>query len=240
MSIQPQGRAPYCPADTIKTVIDKHRAVGLPAPVTGDVLVRIGVPESLVPRTLQALRLLDLIDEKGAITDQLDLIGKTPPNDLPSRLEAWLRGVYAPIFDILDPATATPNDLENAFHGFEPRGQLARIISLFTGLCAYAGIMSEIPVKKPGPRPDGPRKRKIVRSKPAPDGSKGDGEGGSNGQQPNGSDGGGGAAPRGLSGEGADRYLALLLSKAEASDELDADLLDRIERVLGVAKGEQA
>src|SRR6266436_3650546 len=57
--------APYATTSAILDIIGRYRNRGLPSPVNADVLARASIPGSLIPRTLQALVTLDLINEAG-------------------------------------------------------------------------------------------------------------------------------------------------------------------------------
>jgi hypothetical protein len=139
-------------------VIEKHRQVGLQI-MSLQRLQQIGVTEALAPRTMQALTFLGFYGENGMVTPEFDALRKVPEHDFKPRLAALLREAYAPILEVLDPVTATPLDVENAFRGFEPTGQLGRMVQLFMGLMIYADVMPEDRRKAsaPGSRPQGSR-----------------------------------------------------------------------------------
>jgi hypothetical protein len=142
------GRAPYASTGSVQKVIEKHRQVGLQN-VTLLKLQQIGVSESLAPRTLSALESLGFYDEQGNVTPEFDALRKVPEHDFKPGLAELLRKAYAPILGVLDPATATQTDVENAFRGFEPTGQIPRMVQLFIGIMAYAEIMPEVK-RRPG------------------------------------------------------------------------------------------
>jgi hypothetical protein len=142
MTVQREGRAPYASTGSIKTVIEKHRQVGL-QDVSLERLQRIGITEALAPRTLYALTFLGFYDEGGHVTPEFDAVRKVPEHDFKPALADLLKQAYAPILENLDPAVATQLDVENAFRGFEPTGQLPRMVQLFMGLMAYVGLMPE-------------------------------------------------------------------------------------------------
>jgi len=135
-------RAPYASTGSITKVIEKHRQVGLQT-MSLQRLEQIGVTESLAPRTLQALVFLGFYDENGSVTPEFDALRHAEKHEFKPRLAALLREAYAPVLEVLDPATATPLDVENAFRGYLPTGQLARIVQLFMGLMIYADLMPE-------------------------------------------------------------------------------------------------
>lgn len=149
MSIQKNGNAPYAPSGTVLELIDRFRRHGLQTPFTTDVLLRAGVTESLAPRTLQALRLLDLIEDDGSPTRELLGLREAPSNEFQARLGEVVRGAYADVFSFADPATDDPERIEDAFRGYQPHGQRSRMVTLFMGLCEAAGIAEA----KRSPRP---------------------------------------------------------------------------------------
>jgi len=142
MAVQHGGRAPYASTGSITKVIDKHRQVGLQT-VDLQILQRVGVTEALAPRTLQALTSLGFYGEDGDVTPEFNALRHAAEHDFKPRLAALLRESYAPILEVLDLDTATPLDVENAFRGFLPTGQIPRMVQLFMGLMAYVGLMPE-------------------------------------------------------------------------------------------------
>jgi hypothetical protein len=142
MTAMQEGRAPYASMGSVQKVIEKHRQVGLQN-VTLQRLQQIGITESLAPRTLSALEALGFYDGNGNITPEFDALRKVPEHDFKPRLSALLREAYAPILEVLDPATVTQTEVENAFRGFEPTGQIPRMVQLFIQLMVYAGIMPQ-------------------------------------------------------------------------------------------------
>ena len=143
MPVTPNASAPYAPASAIIELIHRHRSRGLPSPVNSDVLARAGISASLIPRTLQALQALDLIDENGAATGTLEGIRLAPEAEYKQRVADWLRATYADALQFVDPATATDNQVRDAFRNYTPIGQQDRMVTLFTGLFREAGIGPE-------------------------------------------------------------------------------------------------
>jgi hypothetical protein len=154
MAGRQEGRAPYASTGSIKTVIEKHRQVGLQT-MSLQRLRQIGITEALAPRTLYTLIFLGFYDDNGDVTPEFDALRKVPEHDFKPRLADLLREAYAPILEIVDPATATALEVENAFRGFEPTGQLPRMVLLFIGLMAYVGIMPE------------PKRRTVATGRPS-------------------------------------------------------------------------
>lgn len=232
MALQVGGKAPYAPAPTVLHVLGRYRDANLPSPITSDVLSRIGVSEGLTSRTLQALRLLDLVQEDGTISEIMEGLGRATDEEYQSRLRELLLAVYKPVLDIIgDPAQASPNDLSNAFRSFEPRGQRERMVRLFVGLCQHVGLIPE--GKRPkasstrtGPaRVVPPRRKTKDRSKPGAEGGSvpapGDPE----------------VSTAVHDGDLRTRYVEMLLEKVRSQDDPDDKLLDRIEQMLEKVEG---
>lgn len=143
MAVRPGSPAPYAPPATVLALIQSFRNRGLQTPFTPDVLARAGVQESLIPRTMQALRVLDLVDAEGAPTAQLEGLRRAAEGEYKPRLEAVIRAAYAEVFQFVDPAKDDAVKVRDAFRAFEPIGQIGRMVTLFLGLCQAAGIIPE-------------------------------------------------------------------------------------------------
>src|SRR6476660_6391417 len=101
MAVTKDKSAPYAPAKTILDLINRYRQRGLPIPIDAETLARASVPETLIPRILQTLRVLDLINEGGQPTPTFEGIRLAPEAEYQKRLEDWLRGTYADIFSFV-------------------------------------------------------------------------------------------------------------------------------------------
>lgn len=144
MPIQTDGNAPYAPPTAVIEVVRRYRDRGLQTPFNADVLTRAGVAETLAPRTLQALRLLELIDDSGSPTEAFEALAKAPTDEeYRDRLGSLIRGVYSEVFSFVDPATEGADRVRAAFRSYVPRGQQERMVRLFLGLCAEAGLVTE-------------------------------------------------------------------------------------------------
>jgi hypothetical protein len=145
MAVQANGPAPYAPPATVISLIQRYRNHGLATPFTVDVLMRAGVTESLAPRTLQALRILDLIDSAGEPTEQFLDLAQARSDEFRDRLAAVIRSAYSEVFAFADPSTDDVSRIEDAFRSYTPRGQRSRMVTLFLGLCEEAGIATPAP-----------------------------------------------------------------------------------------------
>lgn len=143
MPIQPNGPAPYTPAATILSVIDRARDRGLPNPVSKEVLIRSGVADTLVPRTFQALQQLELINEDGTWSENLETLRRAPEAEFQTRFAEVVRSVYADAFQYIDPSKDSATAIRDAFRSYTPHGQQDRMVMLFLGLCQRAGIITE-------------------------------------------------------------------------------------------------
>jgi hypothetical protein len=123
------------------------------------------VPESLIPRTLQALVTLDLIDENGAPTPVFESLRLAPEPEFKSKMQEWLKATYADAFEYVDPSKDDETRIRDAFRRYNPVGQQDRMVTLFQGLCAAAGLRPE---KASSPRPSPSRPRPSLPLKPAP------------------------------------------------------------------------
>jgi Family of unknown function (DUF5343) len=149
MPVTKDAPGPYAPATTTLNIIERYRDRGLPTPITAEVLTRASVPESLIPRTIQTFRILDLIDERGMPTQTFEAIKLAPEADYKATLAKWLEATYADVLQFVDPVTATETQLADAFRHYTPQGQRPRMITLFSGLFRAAGIGPEKPSAPP-------------------------------------------------------------------------------------------
>jgi hypothetical protein len=145
MGINQDGPAPYAPPSAVLAVLDFDRKRGLPPPVTADTIERVGVSAALAPRTIQALRLLDLIADDGMPTQAMLGLRKASSTDYPKRLTEVLQTVYAEVFKFVDPREDGQERVRDAFRRFTPIGMQERMATLFLGLCAAAEIIDEAP-----------------------------------------------------------------------------------------------
>jgi hypothetical protein len=221
-------QAPYAPTDAVVRVLETYRDTGLGGgPINNTVLARMGMGDEICRRVLMSLRLLDLIDDEGKATTNLLAFKQATSEKYKEVLADQLYDVYAPVFAVTgtDLNSRTTAQVEDAFRTFKPDSLRKRMVTLFLGLCQYVGIMNEPAKAKPGPKSGGAARkttnggalkaaaqRRLLREdqdKPPP--------------------------PPAALDPARQRYLELLISKAEAQDEPDPELLDRIERALGIA-----
>lgn len=163
MPLDLSGRAPYAPGKVVVDLIRRHRDAGLPRPISAEALQRVGVSESLAPRTFQALRLLDLVSEDGAPTEAFERFKHGSDEEFRNALARHLDTVYEPVVAIVNVPEADDATIETAFRGFEPHGQRQRMVSLFTALYEAAGVRGG-----EAKSPAAPRVRAAVRQSPKP------------------------------------------------------------------------
>lgn len=234
MAISLDGTAPYAPTSAIVEVINRHRNGILQSPVTLQTLERLGVSESIRPRTLQALKLLDLTDEDGNLTPEFQGLRKVPtPEFLPS-LATMLRATYAEVFAIVDPSNATFQQVHDAFRGFSPAGQIDRMVWLFLGLLEFTQQWPNLP-SRTGSKGAGDTCAKAARTATSERSAR---------RRPKPPS----TPPPSLTPPPANEppsdmrraYFDLLIKKAEATDDADPELLDRIERLVGIGSDKGA
>lgn len=172
MALEANGPAPYTTAAAAIAAIDAYRDRGLGAPITSEVLTRAGVPETIARRTLSSLKLLDLIQGDGQPSSQFeDLRLAQGDEEFRTRLQAWLRAVYADVLQYADPATHSLQRVTEAFRSYEPAGQRKSMAALLVGLWKYAGlpVASEPTPQSPRPqraRQTTPPRRKLSNTTP--------------------------------------------------------------------------
>lgn len=214
--------APYAPASAVVRVLETYRETGLGGgTITAGTLARMGLGDEIVRRTLLSLRQLEMIDDDGKPTPNLVAFKQASSGDYKNVLANQLRDLYSPIFAVLgNPSSKSSEEVDDAFRTYRPDSLRKRMARLFIGLCQYAGIIE-------GDPPVSPRKAGGATKKST-------------------------ASPRGVKdppppppppkpavelSEAHQRYVDLLIKKAESADVPDADLLDRIERALGIGTG---
>lgn len=163
MPVTPDKPGPYTSPQVVIDLIERHRTRGLPSPVTPEVLARAGVSESLIPRTLQSLVGLDLINDDGRITDIFEGIRLAPHDEYQTRLREWLNATYSDVLAYADPATDDLPKIRDAFRLYKPVGQQDRMVTLFLKLCAAAGVQTPKNTAAPAAK-----SRQAVARLPAP------------------------------------------------------------------------
>lgn len=211
MAIDRSSTAPYTPAAALIAGL-RHWRVAPAAQVDEDFLLDAGVGRTVAPRTMQSLRLLDMVDEDGRPLEALSLLRHADDAEYRHRLAEWLRTAYGWVFDAVgDPRASSDQQLMEAFRANRPAGQRSRMVALFVGLCKEAGLI------------DGAPSRTLAAARASPRSSD-------RATTPV----GGRVAPLARDDERRQAYVDLLMEKVRASDgERDQALLARLEWLLG-------
>lgn len=137
-------RMPYAPASGVLAVIKRYRDRGnLPQPLTTKALHQVGVSEGNAPRTLQALKIIGLVDDEGYLTDAFKRVHQATTSEYPSTLAEIVQNAYHSIFAIVDLAQDDYTVVSDAFRYYEPSGQRPRMVKLFLSLSSEAGLIPE-------------------------------------------------------------------------------------------------
>lgn len=226
--------APYAPPATVLGVIRHFRGRDVPDELTKGRMTQIGVSDGLMNRTWAALEFLGLIQPDGTTMDGLRNLRFASEDEYKQVLAGILQNAYSLVFSVLDPNTADDLQLANAFRAFSPAGQRSRMITLFLGLCNEAGFTPKVRQAERGSQVGGRGPRKRV-TRPSDAGQK-EKKSESNGEERKDDR----EKPK-LSGldEIRREYAAHLFDQVKASEgEPNSDLLDRLERALGLEQGD--
>ncbi len=139
----PDEFMPYGPPVTIIGLIRRCRERGLPDTLTPQELGRLNVPDGTVGRVSQTLRFLSLIDDDHNRTDKFAKIERATTDQYPNVLAEIIRAAYHSIFEYVDPAQDTDIAIGDQFRHYKPASVRDRMMALFIGLCAEAGIAGE-------------------------------------------------------------------------------------------------
>ncbi|MFN0153602.1 MAG: DUF5343 domain-containing protein [Gaiella sp.] len=145
MAILTDGLAGYAPPGAVAAVLDFDRKRGLPTPVSVETIKRVGVSAALAPRTLQTFKVLGLVSEDGMPSQAMIELRKASSDEYQARLADVLKTAYAEVFRYVDPREDGVDRVRDAFRHFTPVGMQDRMVTLFLGLCASAGIIDEAP-----------------------------------------------------------------------------------------------
>jgi hypothetical protein len=151
--IEHNGNAPYASPKNVLDVIERYRHRGLRTPFTLELMGQVGVPDGAAHRTLQAFRLLDLVNEDGQPTEAFEELKLASEEEYPVRLGQVLRSAYHNVFTVVDPATDSPTGVRDAFRFYKPDSQQHRMVTLFLALCEEAGLIGKGPKKRGRAKP---------------------------------------------------------------------------------------
>jgi hypothetical protein len=203
---------PYFPWPALNTLVQRMATEGPPTRIDKSYLDnQSGGMQTAI---LSGLRWLGLIQEDGRLTETFIQLAEADEAERKEIITSLLRARYGPIIE-LGTQNATQLQLEEAFKTeFGAQGETRRKgVSFYLKAAAYAGV--------PVSRNWKPPRSTVVRStrrKPGQRRTGGEETTPSNNSQPR--------------GDLRRRYVEMLMAKAEAQDEPDDKLLDRIETAL--------
>ncbi len=148
--------APYAPTDGVITVLNRYRDTGLGGQkITTDLIKRLAIGATVADRVVDTLRVLDLIDDEGTPTDAFVAFKQAHEDSYRDVFKGVLLDAYSPVFAVTgqDLSEKRPADIEHAFRSYRPESLRKRMVTLFLGLCQYAGLIDQAPVRPRGPRP---------------------------------------------------------------------------------------
>lgn len=208
---------PYISFRTLTNLLERLQETHLPPRIDRSYLV--GMSGGYQSQVIAALRSLDLIGEDGQVTPTLVQLA-TEPAKRPQVIGDLIKARYPTVF-ALSERNATQGQLEEEFRKFGVGGStLRKAIAFFINAAAYAELPVSPHFKIPPVR--GADGKPAVR-KPKPGKNAGAAEEGEGTQ----------AATPTPSSDLRSRYIEMLLDKAQSQEQMDAELLDRIETLLG-------
>lgn len=210
-SLETKPSPPYASFRTLLNLFEKME-IAIPPRIDRSYL---SGSEGGKTQLLAALKFFSLINSLGEVTPALVTIVNSP-KDRPRLIKELLQSHY-PEAIRLSGINATQRQLEESFQPLG--GDTARkAITFFL----HAAKFAQLPVSKNFKVPHGMEgaRRNGTRRKPAVQTAKAPVE-----------------HPRTPAADLRTRYIELLMEKAAADDKLDADLLDRIEKLLDVPPG---
>ena len=159
MATSDRPTGPYAPVRNVLDVVHRLRDRGVPNPLTAESLTSIGVPDGNAPRTLQALKFLNIVDSKGGITEPAERLRRASTDEYPTLLAEMIRAAYVPVFQLVDPAQDDEIKVADAFRQYDPAGQRDKMVTLFMGLCEEAHLVQ--PSEKRPARTTPPRRDRV-------------------------------------------------------------------------------
>lgn len=147
--------APYGSTEPTIRTMETYRETGFGgAPITVELIGRMGYKDEVARRVVLSLAMLRLIEEDGTPAPDFVAFKQAPSAEYKQVLRDVLLEAYASVFAItgMDLSKKTQVELEDAFRPFRPDSLRKRMVALFIGLAEYTGLVEKIERKKPGPR----------------------------------------------------------------------------------------
>jgi hypothetical protein len=161
--------APYASTENVIRVLDKVYNTGVSGPIGSDLLKQLGIGETMVSRTLQALKFIGFIDAEGNEQPLLRQFMVADEQQRAPLLQDAIREAYAVIFRVVDPAKDDRQKIWIAFKVMHPQKQWDRMVTFFLGFCRYAGMeVKDAPANRPAARVTTPKGRPVRRTPKPP------------------------------------------------------------------------
>jgi hypothetical protein len=141
MSKGEELRAPFAAVSTVRHMLEENRNRPIER-FDADALTKLGVAETVIPRTIDALVWLGLVEEDGRPTEAMLRLRRAPTDEYTDLLGQILRAKYSDVFRYWQPGEPTDR-LDDLFRAHEPMTMRPRMVRLFLGLAAYAGMIPE-------------------------------------------------------------------------------------------------
>jgi hypothetical protein len=136
-------RVGYAAVINMQKMLEAHRAGKLSRQVTVEKLIELGIAPGDAARVKNALIDLTFVDKDGYQTPLFASLVTASEEEYREILANVLRHVYAEVFDQINPATATQEQLKKAFSVYAFPKLHRKMVALFKELAQQAGLLTK-------------------------------------------------------------------------------------------------